>query len=105
MKITIEENKVIINLDEFEFPKFEAMFDNLHDKKQACVEYRDFPGYNGETMITLLPMVGMADSRRLRPENFAKKLLFAWVFAGLHSVGRIFLAEYFDNRSESGKTR
>ena len=56
MHVTIEDNEVVENLDKTEFPKFEAMFDNLQDNKHMAVEYRDFPGYNGETMITLLHM-------------------------------------------------
>ena len=61
MKITIENNKVIVNLDEFEFPVFEAMFNNLENGKNVECEFRDFNGLSGTSGINLLPMVGNAD--------------------------------------------
>jgi len=38
MHITIENNKVVVNLDETEFPKFQAMFANLHPNKHVSME-------------------------------------------------------------------
>ena len=37
----------------------------------------------------------------LRAGDFTERIILARVFAGLHSVGRIFSAEYFDYGSES----
>jgi len=56
MNITIEDSKVIVNLDEFEFPKFEAMFNNLEDDKTVTVDFREFGGLTGVTTAKLLPM-------------------------------------------------
>jgi len=56
MHITIEDNKVIVNLDEFEFPKFQAMFANLEDRKSVECEFREFNSLSGTTDINLLPM-------------------------------------------------
>ena len=56
MFITIEDNKVIVNLDETEFPKFEAMFANLEDKKSVECEFREFNSLSGSADINLLPM-------------------------------------------------
>ena len=56
MNITIEQNQVIVNLDEFEFPKFEAMFANLHLNKRLRCEFREF-GFGGAYFnFDLLPM-------------------------------------------------
>ena len=56
MNITIENNQVIINLDEFEFPKFETMFANLHLNKRLRCEFREF-GFGGAYFnFDLLPM-------------------------------------------------
>jgi len=56
MKITVENNQVIVNLDEFEFPLFEAMFQNLDRKLQCSCEFRDFDGNDFKTAIPFLPM-------------------------------------------------
>jgi len=56
MKITIENNQVIVNLDEFEFPLFEAMFENLELDKFVRCEYRDFSWGESKGFQKLLPM-------------------------------------------------
>ena len=56
MYITVENNQVIVNLDESEFPLFEAMFDNLDADKYVRCEYREFPWGSGEGCYKLLPM-------------------------------------------------
>ncbi len=56
MHITIENNTVIVNLDETEFPLFEAMFLNLKIPKQVSLEFRHFPGFGGNFSWKLLPM-------------------------------------------------
>jgi len=56
MEITIEQNKVVVNLDESEFPIFEAMFANLEDNKTVKCEFREFNGLSGSADINLLPM-------------------------------------------------
>ena len=55
MNIVIENNKVIVNLDEFEFPKFETMFANLHLNKRLRCEFREF-GFDINLNLDLLPM-------------------------------------------------
>jgi hypothetical protein len=56
MNITIENNKVVVNLEPDEFAKFQAMFANLNAMKNVSVEYREFPGYNGTAPVQILPM-------------------------------------------------
>ncbi|MCK5832278.1 hypothetical protein KAH81_01270 [bacterium] len=56
MNITAENNQVIVNLDEGEFPLFEAMFENLELDKFVLSEFRDFPWDGGEGCQKLLPM-------------------------------------------------
>ena len=56
MHITIENNKIIVNLDETEFPIFEAMFANLQDKKSIILDFRRFPNYGGITFRQIHPM-------------------------------------------------
>ena len=56
MNITIEQNKIIVNLDETEFPKFQKMFANLQLMKSVRVEFRDFPEGNGNFNRQILPM-------------------------------------------------
>ena len=56
MHITIENNTVIVNLDEAEFPLFEAMFANLQLGKKVSVEFRKFPNIGGQMNWNLLPM-------------------------------------------------
>jgi hypothetical protein len=56
MHITIEDNKVVVNLDETEFPKFQAMFQNLDRRVQCTCEFRDFGGNDITAGISLLPM-------------------------------------------------
>jgi len=56
MFITIENNKCVVNLDEAEFPAFEAMFDNLHDDKSVSVEFRKFSNIGGHFDWSLAPM-------------------------------------------------
>ena len=56
MNITIEQNQVIVNLDEVEFPLFEAMFANLQLNKRVQCEFREF-GFGGTSIsYKLLPM-------------------------------------------------
>jgi len=56
MHITIEQNKVIVNLDETEFPKFEAMFANLQGDKNVQCEFRRFPDFGGMFDWSFAPM-------------------------------------------------
>ncbi|HDR91092.1 MAG TPA: hypothetical protein ENN75_02465, partial [candidate division Zixibacteria bacterium] len=56
MHITIENNTVVVNLDETEFPLFEAMFANLKLEKKVSVEMRKFPNIGGQFSWNLLPM-------------------------------------------------
>jgi len=56
MFITIENNKCVVNLDETEFPVFQAMFANLHNDKHASVEFRRFPDFGGTFQWSFLPM-------------------------------------------------
>jgi len=56
MHITIEQNKVVVNLDEFEFPKFEKMFANLEQSKLAYCDFREFPDISGVKYRELMPM-------------------------------------------------
>jgi len=56
MNITIEDNKVVVNLDETEFPKFQAMFANLDRAMQCICEFREFDGQDMEMNYSLLPM-------------------------------------------------
>ncbi|MCD6502364.1 hypothetical protein J7L01_07150 [bacterium] len=56
INITIENNQVIVNLDEFEFPVFETMFNNLELDKFVQCDFRDFPWGDGEVFQKLLPM-------------------------------------------------
>ncbi len=56
MNITIENNKVIVNLDEVEFPLFEAMFENLDRRIQCSCKFREFDGQDYEMIFPLLPM-------------------------------------------------
>jgi len=54
--VTIENNQVVVNLDETEFPKFEAMFANLDRAVQCSCELREFDGDDFEMTVPLLPM-------------------------------------------------
>ncbi len=56
MHITIEQNKVIVNLDENEFPAFEAMFRNLELDKFVQCDFRDFDFGDYGSKRKLLPM-------------------------------------------------
>ena len=56
MQITIEDNKVVVNLDETEFPIFQTMFANLQDKKSISLDFRKFPTMGGITFRNLHPM-------------------------------------------------
>jgi len=56
MHITIEQNKVVVNLDETEFPKFEKMFANLEQPKIAFCDFREFPDISGVKYRELMPM-------------------------------------------------
>lgn len=56
MHITIEDNKVVVNLDETEFPLFKAMFENLDRRIQCSCEFREFDGQDYEMQFPLLPM-------------------------------------------------
>jgi hypothetical protein len=56
MFISIENNQCIVNLDETEFPVFEAMFANLQLGKKVSVEFRKFPNIGGKFSWHLLPM-------------------------------------------------
>ena len=56
MHITIEQNQVIVNLDETEFPIFETMFANLQGDKRVSLEFRKFPDFGGSFTWTFAPM-------------------------------------------------
>lgn len=56
MNITIEQNKVIVNLDETEFPIFQTMFANLQAEKQVSLEFRKFPNFGGTFSWSFAPM-------------------------------------------------
>jgi hypothetical protein len=56
MNITIEQNKVVVNLDPDEFKKFEKMFANLNVMKNVRIEMRDFPTGNAKFNQPILPM-------------------------------------------------
>jgi hypothetical protein len=56
MNITIEQNKVVVNLDPDEFKKFEKMFANLNVMKNVSIEMRDFPTGNAKFNQPILPM-------------------------------------------------
>jgi hypothetical protein len=56
MEITIEQNKVVVNLDPDEFKKFEKMFANLNVMKNVRIEMRDFPTGNAKFNQPILPM-------------------------------------------------
>ena len=56
MQITIENNKVIVNLTDEEFTKFQAMFNNLKLDKRVSTEFRRFDNIGGTMSWTLLPM-------------------------------------------------
>jgi len=56
MNITIEDNRVIVNLDPWEVEPFRAMFENLDEDIHCTCEFREFAGYNGEMGIELKPM-------------------------------------------------
>ena len=56
MNITIENNKVVVNLDNDEFPKFQTMFANLQAMKSVALELRNFPSGNGKISQQILPM-------------------------------------------------
>ncbi len=78
MHITIEQNKVIVNLDENEFPAFEAMFANLKLDKFVVCDFREFDFGSYETARKLLPLhlcrtIGEAN---LRDDPFATMSLY-----------------------------
>jgi hypothetical protein len=56
LNITIENNRVVVNLDNEEFPKFQTMFANLQTMKTVTVEFREFPGGNSKCKYPILPM-------------------------------------------------
>jgi len=56
MHITIEDNKVLVNLDAEEFAKFQAMFQNLDRPVQCECEFREFSGNDFTITTPLLPM-------------------------------------------------
>ena len=56
MNITIEQNKVVVNLEPDEFAAFQKMFTNLQLMKTVSVEFREFPGFNGIAPVQILPM-------------------------------------------------
>jgi len=90
MKITIENNQVIVNLDEFEFPLFEAMFDNLELDKFVRCEFRDFSWGESKGFQKLLPMhlcrtIGEAN---LSEDPFATITLYPfWKYGFAFGVG------------------
>ncbi len=83
MHITIEENKVVVNLDAEEFPKFQAMFQNLDRPVNCACEFREFSGKDVTVNLSLLPMhlcrtIGEAN---LREDPFATMTLYPfWKF-------------------------
>ncbi len=56
MHITIEDNKVIVNLDEWEVEPFRSMFENLDKDIHCLCEFREFNGYNGDAFNNLKPL-------------------------------------------------
>ncbi len=56
MNITIEDNRVIVNLDPWEVEPFRAMFENLDVDIRCTCEFREFTQFNGEMTIELKPM-------------------------------------------------
>ena len=56
MDVTIENNQVVVDLDETEFPLFEAMFNNLNLDKFVRCEFREFGSSSYVTSRKLLPM-------------------------------------------------
>jgi hypothetical protein len=56
LNISIENNKVIVNLEPDEFKAFQTMFANLQLMKTVKAEYRDFNGKSWTSFKDLLPM-------------------------------------------------
>jgi len=56
MDITIENNKVIVNLDEAEVPAFQAMLARIQEDIGVAVEFREFGGADLSTTKILLPL-------------------------------------------------
>ena len=63
MNITIEDNRVIVNLDPWEVEPFRNMFENLDEDIHCLCEFREFAEFEGELNIDLKPMVGTGRQR------------------------------------------
>ena len=92
MHITIEDNKVVVNLDAEEFPKFQAMFANLDRPVNCSCEFREFYGNDVTMAISLLPMhlcrtIGEAN---LSADPFATMTLYPfWKFGFAFGTGNM----------------
>ncbi len=92
MHITIENNKVIVNLDETEFPKFQAMFQNLDRPVNCACEFREFYGNDITVNLSLLPMhlcrtIGEAN---LSADPFATMTLYPfWKYGFAFGMGNM----------------
>jgi len=92
MHITIEQNRVVVNLDETEFPKFQAMFANLDRPVQCACEFREFYGNDVEVSLSLLPMhlcrtIGEAN---LSADPFATMTLYPfWKYGFAFGTGNM----------------
>jgi len=92
MHITIEDNKVVVNLDKDEFEKFEIMFANLDRPVQCACELREFYGNDVTVGIPLLPMhlcrtIGEAN---LSADPFATMTLYPfWKYGFAFGTGNM----------------
>jgi len=79
-----------VNLDEVEFPAFEAMFNNLDAHKVISAEFRDFGGHSWPSNHVILPMhlcrtIGEAN---LREDPFATITLYPfWKYGFAFGTG------------------
>jgi len=92
MHITIEDNKVVVNLDAEEFAKFQAMFANLDRPVQCACELREFSGNDFTITTPLLPMhlcrtIGEAN---LSADPFATMTLYPfWKYGFAFGTGNM----------------
>ena len=56
MRNGINNNKTILELDNYEFGALKIMFDNLKQKKRVSCEFREFGSQQGEIVYQILPM-------------------------------------------------
>jgi hypothetical protein len=78
MHITIEDNKVIVNLDADEFPKFEAMFENLELNKVVRCDFRkfNFPDFETKRDILLMHLCRTIGEANLSENPFATMSIY-----------------------------